>query len=92
MALSQAQLTQIMRVVNTSKNLIENINPILGELDSAFNGGGLPTVQQTDLDATPSLSGMTTTQLSDAVFALTSTLKTDIAGALTQLSKVAIRG
>jgi hypothetical protein len=93
MALNAMAQNAISRAMNGSKTLIEQLKPILDELDVVYNaqGGLKDTITQADLDAIPSYSGLTKQQLDDGMFVLTATLKNDIAAAYSQLTQLAAR-
>jgi hypothetical protein len=83
----------ISRAMQQAKVLLEQLKPILDELDVVYNSsGGLhDTIVQGDLDAIPSYSGLTKTQLDDGMFVLTSTIKGEINTAYSQLAELATR-
>lgn len=94
MALTTQELTQITRAIQLAKQLLERVQPLIAEANVAFNaaGGILSTIQQGDLDGSTALAGMTTAQLSNGVFALTSTVATALATAQTALTAIAVYG
>jgi hypothetical protein len=93
MALSKLGQDAVSRACQTAQVVLETVKPVLDALDILYNsaGGLKSTIQQADLDAIPSFSGLTKQQLDDGLFALTATLKTDITNAFTQLEQLAAR-
>lgn len=93
MALSQMELALIQRAGVVSKQALEVLKPVIDEIDSVWNAAGGPgsTVSQADLNAAAQLSGLTTAQLADGIFALTSTLKTAIASGYAAMAQLGAR-
>jgi hypothetical protein len=83
----------VSRGINAAKYLVETLKPILDELNVIYDsqGGLKSTIQQSDLDSVASFSGLTKTQLDDAFYVLTATIRTDLANGLTQLAQLAAR-
>lgn len=83
MALSTLAAITIQRAALQCRTLLEDVRPVLAELNAVYNAGGgvglSSTIQQADLDAAANLSGLTKAQLDDALFGLTS----GVLGALT---------
>lgn len=79
--------------MKNAKTLIEQIKPVLDELNVLYDsdGGLKTTINQAKLDSVASFSGLTKTQLDDGMYALTSTIRGDLATAYTQLSQLAAR-
>lgn len=94
MALTTLEQNTVSRACQTAKTIIEQIYPLLLELDIIYNssGGAKTTITQPGLDAITSFSGLTKNQLDDGLFALTSTIKADVLAAYTQLAQIAARG
>ncbi len=93
MALTTLEQNTINRGCAQAKILLEQVKPLLDEMNAIFDsqGGVKSTVTQQNLDATPSLSGLTTTQLNDGFFVLTATVKGALGDGLTQLAQLAAR-
>lgn len=94
MALNSVQLNSISNACKTAKQLIEQIKPVLDEIDSVYNSaeGLASTITQAELDAVASFSGLTTQQLADLMYALTATIKGNITTAYSPLLVGAVRG
>ena len=94
MSLNAVQLNAISNACKMAKYLVETAKPSLDEIDNVYNaaGGLASTITQADLDAVASYSGLTTTQLADLMYALTSTIKGGITTAYTALEAGAERG
>jgi hypothetical protein len=93
MSLSPMAQNVVSRSAQAAKYLVEQLKPLLDELDVLYNsaGGLKSTISQGDLDSIASFSGLTKQQLDDALYALTSTLKSDLSAAYTQLAQLASR-
>ena|SRR5271166_236072 len=94
MALTNAKTVQVNLAMAVAANLVRNIKPQLDYLNETFNstGGLLTQIVQADLDANPNWSGLTVAQLSNGVFALTSTLATALASGYPNLAEMAAKG
>lgn len=93
MALTILEQNTINQGCRQAKKLIEEIKPIIDELNAIYDSGGgvKSTVTQNNLDAAPFLSGLTKAQLDDGMFALTATIKAALGDGLTQLAQLAAR-
>ncbi len=93
MSLTTLEKNTVNRGCIQAKILIEQVKPLLDEMNAIYDsaGGVKTTITQEDLDAESSLSGLTKAQLDDGMFVLTSTLKGDLANGLTQLAQLAAR-
>lgn len=91
--LTALEQNTVSRAMQNSKILIEQIKPILDELNTIYNssGGLSTTITQGNLDLVPSFSGLTKTQLDDGMYALTATLRGDLSTAYAQLSQLSAR-
>ncbi len=94
MALTTLEATTITRAVVVARKLLDEIKPVLDALNIIYDSddGVKETVTQGDLDDTPSLSGLTETQLDDALYVLTNNIRTALASGYTQLAHLAARG
>ena len=94
MALSIEEINLINRAMNASKVIQEQLLPFLQELNSVWNASGGPasTIVQGDLDAVSAYSGLTTTQLTNGMYALTATILGDINSTEAALAQLAARG
>lgn len=94
MALSQLEANTIARAIATCNVLLSQVKPVLDSLNTLYNatGGVKTTITQANLDAAANLSGLTVQQVSDALFALTGALLTDVQTSYTQLAQLAARG
>lgn len=92
MALSTLQLNTISRGCQTAQKLLD-LYSLLKELNVIYDaGGGLKaTIQQSDLDAVASFSGLTTAQLADGMYVITTLVRTDVENGLAQLAQLAAR-
>jgi hypothetical protein len=93
MALSRLEQDTVSHGFAAAKLALDQLYPALHELNVIYDSGGgaKTTIDQPGLDAIASFSGLTKTQLDDGMFALTSTLKTAIDNAYTQLAQLAAR-
>lgn len=94
MALTALESNTVSKGLAAAKYIIETLKPVLDELNIIYDstGGAKTTITQGNLDLVPSFSNLTKTQLDDGMYVLTTTLKTDIASAYTQLAQLAARG
>lgn len=94
MALSVMEQNLINRMMNISRLIAEEVQPVLAEINGVWNASGGPasTIVQGDLDAVSAYSGLTTTQLSNGSFALTSTILTALGTTQAALAQLAARG
>lgn len=94
MALSALGQNTVSRGINAAKYLIEVLKPVLDELNIVYDasGGLKSTIVQSDLDGIASFSGLTKQELDDALYSLTTTIRTDLTNSYTQLAKLAARG
>jgi hypothetical protein len=94
--LTPAQRLWIGKMANVSSNLLQNILPLLQEGNTLFNSGSpsgyLFVITQPMLDADPTLSGLTTTQLANGISPLTGAVLTAISGNEAALSTLAAAG
>jgi hypothetical protein len=95
-ALTPAQRLWIGKMANVSNNLLQNILPLLIEGNNLFNSGSpngyLFNITQASLDADPTLSGLTTTQLANGIGPLTNAILNDIQGNDAVLAQLAAAG
>lgn len=91
--LSTLEQQTISQGCAAAKYICLTLYPLLLELNVIFDasGGVKSTITQPNLDATPSLSGITDGQINDGFYALTATLRSDIAAAYAQLATIAAR-
>lgn len=87
------EINTVSKAMQQSKILLDQIKPVLDQLDVIYNssGGAGSTITQNGLDAILSFSGLTKQQLDDAMYVLTTTLRPNIANAFTQLAQLATR-
>lgn len=93
MALTTLERETIRKGAVSARILLDTLKPIADQLNVIYDsaGGAKTTITQADMDGESALSGLTKTQLDDAMFAITSTVKTAVDGAITQLSHLAAR-
>ncbi len=93
MALTILEQNTINRGLAAAKLLLEQLRPILDELNVIYDGtGGVKsTITQQNLDSAAYLSGLTVAQLNDGFFVLTATVRADLDNGLTALSQLAAR-
>ena len=95
MPLNPLESSTINRGIALARRVLEEIKPIIDGLNVAYDTpttGVKATVNQQDLDDTPSLSGITEAQLDDGFFALTDAIRTAINNNYFQLATLASRG
>lgn len=94
MALSVLEKSTIGEGIQACRKVVNEIEPLLQRLNVVYDSddGVKETTTQANLDLVPEYSGLTKAQLDDAMFALTSTLRTAINNAYTQLVHLASRG
>ena len=83
----------VSRGLTAAKKAIEELKPVLDELNILYDsqGGLKETMTQGDLDSVASFSALTKQQLDDGMYALTATLKGAIDNAYTALAQLACR-
>ena len=93
MALSALEQNTISRAIQAAKYLVEQLKPILDELNVIYDadGGAKSTITQQGLDAVASFSGLTKAQLDDGFYVLTATLRGDLVNGYSQLAQLAGR-
>jgi hypothetical protein len=91
MSLSTEQQNLINRMANICKLAVEQLQPVISEINAIWNASGGPasTIQQADLNSVSAYSGLTTTQLNNAQFGLNSTLLTALNSAQGSLEVLA---
>jgi hypothetical protein len=92
MALSTLEHDTVSKICALTKNVLADWQPRLASLNEVYNaaGGVKETLDQTELDELPELSGLQKTTIDDAMFAL-STVKTSIDAAYAALAQCAAR-
>jgi len=93
MSLDKLALDTISKAMQASKLLLDQAMPLINQMDLIYNaaGGLKETITDADLAEVASFSGLTKQQLDDGVYALTSTLKTDLANDYNALTQLAVR-
>lgn len=93
MAISPLEQDTVSRGIKAAGLVIRQLKPLLDELNVVYDaaGGVKDTLTQQELDEIARFSGITKQQVDDGMFALTSTLKTAITNAYTQLTTLASR-
>jgi hypothetical protein len=93
LALNALGQNTVSRGINAAKYLVEQLKPILDELNIIYDSqdGLKSTIQQSDLDGIPSFSGLTKQQLDDGMYVLTATIRTDLSNGYSQLAQLAAR-
>ncbi len=93
MALTALESNTVSRGLAAAKKVLDEVKPVLDSLNAIYDSGGgaKTTITQQNLDLVPSFSGLTKQQLDDGMYALTATLRTDIASAYAQLAQLAAR-
>lgn len=91
--ITQLEQNTVSRGASAALLIVEQIYPALKRLNIDYDssGGVKETLTQAELDSIASFSGLTKAQLDDGMFALTSTLRTDIETAFSQLEQLAGR-
>lgn len=91
--MTQLELNTVSRGLAAAKKVLDELYPVLLSLNVIYDseGGAKTTITQEGLDAVASFSGITKAQLDDGMFALTSTVRTAVANAYTQLAQLAAR-
>ena len=76
-----------------AQTLLEQVYPILSEINVIYYGaGGMNgNVQQADLNAVTSYSGITVQQLNDGMYALCNGILTQISSGQAQLTQLSMR-
>lgn len=93
MPITQLESNVVSRAIAAARLLVE-LKGDLDRLDVDYNGavGVAASLTQADLDGVPSFSGLTTQNVADGFYALTSTVRTAIANAFAALEQLAARG
>lgn len=91
--LTKLELETIKKGFVTARIVLDSVKPLVDQMNIVYDsaGGVKATTTQEDLDSQTDFSGLTKTQLDDGMYALTSTLKTAIDGAVTQLTQLSAR-
>lgn len=94
MALSVLEKATISEGIQAARTVINELKPVLDRLNVVYDsvGGVKETTTQNNLDLVTDWSGVTKAQVDDGMFVLTSTLRTAINNAYTQLVQLASRG
>lgn len=94
MAITALEQNTVSRGIAAALVVVEELYPALKRLNIDYDavGGVKETLTQGELDSIASFSGLTKTQLDDAMFALTSTLRGAIETAFAQIEQLAARG
>jgi hypothetical protein len=92
MSMSQLERDTLSRLFAVAKTALADLQPRLAGLNEVYNaaGGVKATLDQTDLDELPELSGLQKTVVDDAVYALSNVL-TAIDAAYPALAQCAAR-
>jgi hypothetical protein len=92
MPMSQLERDTLAKNFALCKNILADLQPRLAGLNEVYNaaGGVKETLDQTELDELPELSGLQKTTVDDAVFALSNVL-TAIDAAYPALAQCAAR-
>ena len=93
MALDKLGLDTVSKSMLASKRLLEELLPVLNQLDILYNeaGGLKETITDADLAAVPAYSGLTKQQLDDGMYALTVGVKTALTNSYNQLVELSAR-
>jgi hypothetical protein len=91
--MTQLEINTVSRGLAAAKLVLDQLKPVVDALNVIYDsaGGAKSTINQQGLDSIAAFSGLTKTQLDDGMFALTSTLRTAIANAYTQLAQLSAR-
>lgn len=94
MAITSVEKNVVARAIAVAKKIMVEVKPELDRLDTDYNGAVNVdgTLTQADLDEVREFSGLTTTEVADGMFALTSTVRTAITNAFAALETLAVRG
>lgn len=92
MPMTTLESDTIAKACAVAKQLLADLQPRLAGLDSIYNsvGGVKETLTQVEMDENAALSGLTKSQLDDALFAMSGML-TSITNAYASLAQVAAR-
>ena len=94
MALSALEHDFLAKLFAVSKTVLQDLQPRLAALNELYNAAGIgisTTLEQSDLDTLPELSGLTVAQISDATYALTAVVLPGINNASPALIQVGAR-
>ncbi len=93
MAITTLEQNTVTKGANAAKLVIEQLKPAIDALNIIYDsqGGIKETLTQGELDSVASFSGITKAQVDDGMFVLTSTLRTAINTAYSQLAELAAR-
>ena len=93
MPLSTLESDTIAKACATCKQLLLDIQPKLAGFQQIYDaaGGGKETITQAELDEVAALSGLTKTQLDDAMYVLTTTLLPALQTGYPALAQLAAR-
>jgi len=93
MPMSQLENDTLAKTFAVSKQLLLDLQPKLASLRELYDsaGGVKETLTQAELDEVPSLSGLTKTQIDDALYSMTSGILPAIEAGFSSLSQTAAR-
>lgn len=93
MAITKLEYETVIKGFKTARIVLESVKPLVDSLNVIYDSGGgvKETLTQAELDGQADFSGLTKQQLDDGMYALTATLRTDIANAVTQLAQLSAR-
>lgn len=94
MAITILEKATVSEGIQVARRLVNDIKPVLDRLNVIYDsaGGVKETLDQAKLNEVADWSGITETQVDDAMFAITSTLRTALTNSYTQLVQLASRG
>ena len=93
MPMSQLESDSIAKSCAVAKQLLFDLQPKLEGLRAIYDseGGVKTTLTQEEMDENAALSGLTKTQLDDALFAMTGAILTGIENAYSAIAQIAAR-
>jgi hypothetical protein len=93
MAMTTLEMDTLTLACGVCKTILTDLQPRLAALQQQYDSGGgvKETLTQEDLDAAPTLSGLTKAQADDGLYALTAVLLPAIEASYPALSQLAAR-
>lgn len=93
MSMSELEISTTDKGMLAAKKLLDEVKPIVDQLNVIYDGanGVKSTLTDEKLASVPSYSNITKAQMDDGMFAITSTLRTALSDAATQLAILAAR-
>lgn len=94
MAITILEKATVSEGIQVARKLVNEIKPVLDRLNVVYDSddGVKETLDQAKLNEVTDWSGVTEAQVDDAMFVITSTLRTALSNGYTQLVQLASRG